>query len=92
MNSLVVHQHNQKIKMYSHNLMFKKILYSNISTTSTSNVTHPPACERPHSHLLPEKERKKKSVPYKKHLMTRITIVSSIFQLGRHKLVQIFRF
>ena len=56
---------------------------TNISTTSTSNITHPPKYERLHRYLLPEKEVKNKLVPYKKYLMSLITIVTSDFQLGR---------
>ena len=64
----------------------------NIHTTSTSNITHPPTYERLRGYLLPEKEGKNTYFPYKKYLMSLITIVDSDFQLGRLKLVQIFLF
>ena len=42
---------------------------TNISTTSTYNVTHPPTYDRLHRNLLPEKEGESKLAPYKKYLM-----------------------
>ena len=50
------------------------------STTSTSDITNLPTYERLHSHLLPEKEGKKKLFPYKKYFMSLITIVNSNLQ------------
>ena len=37
---------------------------TNISTTSTSDITHTPTYENHHRNLLPEQEGKKKLVPY----------------------------
>ena len=66
--------------------------FTNISTTFTSNITHPPTYEHLHRQLLPEKEGNKKLVPYKKYLMSLITIVNSNCQLVIPKLMQIFIF
>ena len=65
---------------------------TDISTTSTSDITHPPTYKKLHSNFLPEKEGKNKLVPYKKYLISLITIVKSNFQLWRPKLIQIFLF
>ena len=77
MNSLVVQHHHQNIKICSQNFTLNKILDSvgvpgftfiaaltKIYTTSISNPTHPPTCELLHRNFLPEKEGKKKLVPY----------------------------
>ena len=37
---------------------------TNISTTSKSDITHPPTYEHFHRHFLPETEGKNKLVPY----------------------------
>ena len=37
---------------------------TNISTTSTSDITHTPTYEHLHRNLLPEREGKNKLVPY----------------------------
>ena len=72
---------------------FPDIAYlTNISTTSTSDRTHPPTYGHLHRHLLPEKEGNNKLVPYKKYLMSLITVLNSNSQLGRPKLIQIFLF
>ena len=63
-----------------------------ISTTSTSDMPHPPTYEHLHRDLLPKKDVKNKLVPYKKYLMSLIRNVSSNYQLGRPKLIQIFLF
>ena len=65
---------------------------TNISTNSPSDITNPPTYEHLHRNLLPEKGWKEKLVPYKKYLMSFITIVNSNHQLGRPKLIQIFLF
>ena len=65
---------------------------NNIYTTSTYDITHPPTYEHLHRNLLPEKEGNNKLVPYKKYLMSLITVLNSNSQLGRPKLIQIFLF
>ena len=65
---------------------------TNISTTSTSDMTHPHMYEHLNRHFLQEKEGNNKLVPYKKYLMSLIIIVNSNRQLGRPKLHQIFLF
>ena len=65
---------------------------SKISTTFTSSMTNPPMHEHLNRHFLREKEGNNKLVPYKKYLMSLITIVNSNCQLGGPKLIQIFIF
>ena len=93
MNSLVVQQHFQNIKIRGQNLMLNQILVTvgvnvplqitnvpdisyltNISTTSTSDMPHPPTYDHLNSHLLPKNEVKKKLVPYKKYFIPLIKI------------------
>ena len=62
------------------------------STTSKSDMPHPPTYKHLHRYLLPKKDRKNELVPYKKYLMSLIKNVSSDCQLGRPKLIQIFLF
>ena len=62
------------------------------STTSTSNITHPPTYEHLCGNLLTKTEEKTKLFPYKKYLISLIKIVNSNCQLGRPKLMQIFIF
>ena len=111
MNSLVLQQHLQNIKIRGQNLMLNQILatvgvnvplqitnvpdiaYLNFfSTTSISDMPHPPTYDHLHSHFLPKKEVKNKLVTYKKYLMSLITIVNSGHQLGIPKLIQILIF
>ena len=49
---------------------------ANISTTSTSDIPHPPTYEHLHRHFLPKKDGKNELVPYKKYFMSLLTIVS----------------
>ena len=65
---------------------------TNISTSSTSDMPYPPTYEHLHRHLIPKKDGNNELVPYKKYLMSLITSVSSNFQLGILKLIQIFLF
>ena len=65
---------------------------TNISTSSTYNITHPLTYKPLHRHLIPEKEGNNKLVPYTKDLMSLIKIVNSNLQFGRPKLMQIFIF
>ena len=111
MNSLVVQQHLQNIKMRGQNLMLNQIMatvgvnvplqiihvpdisyLTNISTTSTSDIPHPPTYDHLHIHLLPKNEVKKQLVPYKKYFIALIKIVNSDRQLGGPKLIQLFIF
>ena len=83
MNSLVLQQHHQNVKIRSQNVMLKQILATdgvnvpinipyvtniplikNISTTSTSDMPHPPTYEHLHRHFLPKKDGKNELVPY----------------------------
>ena len=63
-----------------------------ISTTSASNETHPPTYEHLHRPLITQNQSKNKLVPYKKYLMSILSMVNSNLQLGRQKLVQVFHF
>ena len=111
MNSLVVQQHFQNIKMRGQNLMLNQILatvgvnvplqikhvpdilyLTNISTTSTYDMPHPPTYDHLYSHFLPKNEVKKKLVTYKKYFIPLIKIENSDFQLGRPKLIQLLIF
>ena len=62
---------------------------TNISTTFTFYVTHPPIYESLHRHLLTKKEGTKQLVLYIKYLMPLITIVNFNRHLGIPKLIQI---
>ena len=65
---------------------------TNTSTSSTSDMPHPPTLEHLHRHLLLKKDGKNELVPYKKYLMSMITGVISNCQSRRPKLIQIFLF
>ena len=65
---------------------------TNFSTSSTSDMPHPPTYEHLHRHLLPKKDGSNELVPYKKDLISLIKSVSSNSQSGRPKLIQIFIF
>ena len=63
-----------------------------ISTSSTSDMPHPPTFEHLPRHLLPKKDRNNELVPYKIHLMSLIYSVISNRKKGRPKLILIFIF
>ena len=65
---------------------------TDISTTSTSDMPHPPTFEHLNSHLLPKKDGKNELVRYKKYLMSLISSAISDRQSGRAKLILIFLF
>ena len=48
---------------------------TNISTSSTSEMPHPPTFDHPNRHLLPKKDEKYELVSLKKDLMSLITSV-----------------
>ena len=48
-----------------------------ISTSSKSDMPHPPTLEHLHRHLLPKNDGKNELVPYKKYLMSLIISVIS---------------
>ena len=49
---------------------------TNIYTTSTSDMPHPPTYDHIQRHLLPTNDGKNELVPNKKYLMSLITIVN----------------
>ena len=60
-----------------HNPYVSDIAYlTNIHLIYTPDIAHPPTYEHLCSNLLTEKEGKKKLVPYKKDLMSIMTIVN----------------
>ena len=65
---------------------------TDISTSSTSNIPHPPTFEELPRNLLPKKDGKNNLVIYKKYLMSLIYSVMSNKNKGRPKLILIFLF
>ena len=63
-----------------------------ISTSSTSNMPHPPTFEELPRNFLPKKDGKNKLVIYKKYLMSLIHSVMSNKKKGRPKLILIYLF
>ena len=70
--NIQIHSHNLMMKQILLSVTVNFVLHipdvpdiayiTNISTTSTSDITHPPTYEHLHRHLLTEKEGKKKIV------------------------------
>ena len=68
---------NVGVNVHLHNPDVTNIAPFNFfSATSTSDITHPPTYEHLHRNFLPEKEGKNKLVPYKKYMISLITIVN----------------
>ena len=65
---------------------------TDISTSSTSDILHPPTFEHLHRHLLHKKDVNNELFPYKKYLMSLITGVISNRQSRRPKLILVFLF
>ena len=65
---------------------------TDISTSSTSDIPHPPTFEHLPRHFLPKKDGKNELAGYKKYLMSLIYSVMSNCKKGRTKLIMMFLF
>ena len=65
---------------------------TDISTSSTSNMSHPPTFEHLPRNLIPKKDGKNALVRYKKYFMSLIHSVMSNKKKGRPKLILVFLF